>query len=103
MPSNETFVAPPAEHVYHQYVVRVPPTFPVPRDALSTYLNDHGIGTSVHYPIPLHKQPFYSPQHGSTRCPVAESLAPEVLSLPVHPLVTSEGLDHIVSTIREVA
>ena len=90
-------------HVYHQYVVRVTPDFPMNRDALAKYLNSQGIGTAVHYPLPLHRQPFYRSLVPQPRCPVSDQLASEVLSLPIHPLVTEDGLHHIVSTIIEVA
>ena len=44
-------------HVYHQYVVRVTNDFCMSRDQLMERLKEKGIGTAVHYPIPIHRQP----------------------------------------------
>ena len=93
---------PESDHVYHQYVIRITPAFPLQRADLIAYLADRGIGTAVHYPVPIHQQPVYAAQNKSTSCPVAERLCEEVLSLPVHPNVTEEILMEICSTINEV-
>ena len=63
------------------------------------HLREHGIGCAVHYPVALSRQPFYA---GANLCPVAESLATSVLSIPVHPNVTDEGRAYICETINEV-
>ena len=74
-----------ARHVYHQYIVRSPA-----RDALRDHLRGQGIGTLVHYPVPVHLQPAYA-----GRLPVApgglpctEAAAKQVLSLPMYPQLT---------------
>jgi dTDP-4-amino-4,6-dideoxygalactose transaminase len=68
-------------HVYHLYVVRHPQ-----RDALAEHLKAAGIGTIVHYPIPVHLQPAYaSPAHAAGVLPVTERAANAVLSLPLYP------------------
>ncbi len=79
-------VVPPIErgygrHVYHLYVVRCPY-----RDALKDYLAEHGVGTAIHYPVPIHLQGAYR-DLGYRRgdFPVAEACANEVLSLPMYP------------------
>ena len=92
-----------ADPVYHQYVVRVTPDCPLSRDELGRYLHDRGIGTAVHYPIPIHQQPVYREAGASASCPVAERLCREVLSLPVHPGVTAPMLETICETINGVA
>jgi dTDP-4-amino-4,6-dideoxygalactose transaminase len=87
------------EHVYHQYTVRVPGG---KRDALRTYLQEHGVGSEVYYPVPVHKQSFYEGElsyRGSF--PEAELAASEVLSLPVHPALSQADLDTIVSRVNE--
>ena len=90
-------------HVYHQYVVRITPDFPMKRAELMTYLAERGIGTAVHYPIPIHSQPVYLEQNKKkVSCPVSEQLCDEVLSLPVHPNVTKPMLETICSTINGV-
>ncbi|WP_435102094.1 DegT/DnrJ/EryC1/StrS family aminotransferase [Halarchaeum sp. P4] len=81
-------------HVYHQYTVRHPD-----RDGLRAHLADAGVETGVYYGTPIHEEPAYADVDAD--CPVAERLADEVLSLPVHPGLTREDLDHIVSTVRD--
>ncbi len=73
---------PGARHVYHQYVIRSPR-----RDALKAHLKEKGVGTLIHYPVPVHLQPAYQ-----GRVPVApgglpqpEAAARAVLSLPLYP------------------
>jgi dTDP-4-amino-4,6-dideoxygalactose transaminase len=71
-------------HVYHQYVIRVPG-----RDALQKYLKSQGIGTLVHYPVPVHLQPAYlrRVRCAGTMTHSAEA-ARNVLSLPMFPELT---------------
>ncbi|HUU74583.1 MAG TPA: DegT/DnrJ/EryC1/StrS family aminotransferase [Methanoregulaceae archaeon] len=90
------------EHVYHQYVVKVTGEGRLSRDQLSILLREKGIATAVHYPVPLHKQPVFEEYAGYGRCPVAEKLAAEVLSIPVHPLLTDEEREYICRCINEV-
>jgi len=96
------FTGPGVTHVYHQYVVRVTDEFRLTRDELGRYLGDRGIGTAVHYPVPLHRQPAFAALARDSRCPVAEECARTVLSLPVHPGVTGAERDYICKTISEV-
>lgn len=96
-------------HVYHQYTIRVPAD--QARDDWARKLRERGIGTAVHYPCPIHKQPFYqasahlfrvaSPVRGTdaVRLPVAETAAQRVLSLPVHPALS---MDELRTIAREV-
>lgn len=93
-------------HVYHQYTIRVPRA----RDAWMRRLRQCGIETTVHYATPIHRQPFYQEQRArwravspistaATALPVAEQAAREVLSLPVHPSLSTEELHTIVSEV----
>ncbi|KDE56338.1 DegT/DnrJ/EryC1/StrS aminotransferase family protein [Methanoculleus sp. MH98A] len=91
-------VAPGVRHVYHQYVVKLPAGYPLSRDAFMDALAEQGIGTAVHYPIPVNRQPVYENEHVS--CPVADDLAASVVSLPVHPAVTEEELAYICDAVR---
>ncbi len=86
-------------HVYHQYTVRMADG----RDAMRSRLAACGIATGVYYPVPVHRQPVYG-QRGYDRqsFPVAERMAREVLSLPVHPALTGPDLERIVRAVREV-
>ncbi|AGB02454.1 DegT/DnrJ/EryC1/StrS family aminotransferase [Methanoregula formicica] len=97
------FCMPVATHVYHQYVLRVIPSCPLSRSELITMLAAKGIGSAIHYPIPIHRQPVYLSQNPEVSCPIAERLAQEVVSLPVHPNVTEPMLDEICDAINSVS
>ncbi|OYT27137.1 MAG: aminotransferase DegT [Candidatus Altiarchaeales archaeon ex4484_96] len=88
-------VPPGSKHVFHQYTVRV-----ADRDSFTTYLSDNGIGYGIHYPSTICSQPYYQSLGYDGSYPVAEQAASEVVSLPVHPMLTREELDYIVDTIR---
>jgi dTDP-4-amino-4,6-dideoxygalactose transaminase len=90
---------PYARAVYHLYVVRHPR-----RDALAAALRERGIGTLVHYPIPLHLQPAFAELGGRKGdFPVAERAAGEVLSLPLFPEMTDAQAEAVIRAVREVA
>ena len=89
-------------HVFHQYVVRLTEEFPMSRADFIEYLKAKGIGSAVHYPIPLHRQPLFGLQNDPDPCPVSTSLAASVLSLPVHPLLDQKELTYICDTINRV-
>jgi dTDP-4-amino-4,6-dideoxygalactose transaminase len=72
--------------VYHLYVVRS-----ADRDGLAKHLKAAGIGTGIHYPVPLHLQKAYKGMnYRETDFPVATRLAGEILSLPMFPQLSSE-------------
>jgi len=86
---------PEATHVFNQYVIRTPH-----RDELKAYLAQHGVGTMIYYPSPLHTQPCFADlnyQEGDF--PVTEQACREVLALPVHPELSDEDFDYIVDHI----
>lgn len=92
-------VEPPGyRHVYHLYVIRSKH-----RDALQSHLKNHGIGTAIHYPTPVHLQPFYSKTIGDARgrFPVAERVCNEILSLPMYPELTQEQVEIVSMSIKE--
>lgn len=95
-------VAQGTHHVYHQYVIRLTDEFPMKRADFIEYLKAKGIGTAVHYPIPLHHQPVYARADEPDSCPVSTSLAGSVLSIPVHPLLDQKELAYICDTINRV-
>jgi len=89
-------VAPGRRHVFHQYTVRVPDN----RTALQEHLKKNGIGTSIHYPLPIHHQPVYQSLGYTDVLPQAEAASREVLSLPVHPALSLADLDRIVAAVN---
>jgi dTDP-4-amino-4,6-dideoxygalactose transaminase len=85
-----------ATHVYHLYVVRHPR-----RDQLQKALAERGIGTLMHYPIPVHLQPAYQPlgyRRGSL--PVTEQVASEVLSLPLYLGMTPSDVETVADAVN---
>ena len=89
-------------HVFHQYTIRVAPKFKKSREELIAYLTEKGIGSAVFYPLPIHKQKAYS-EYNHQRFPIAEKIAQEVLSLPVHPGLTEKELHMIIAVLEELA
>jgi dTDP-4-amino-4,6-dideoxygalactose transaminase len=78
--------------VYHLYVVRVDD-----REGLQVELSRQNIGTGIHYPVPLHQQNAYA--HLGYRTgdfPVTEKVAPQIVSLPMFPQMTTEQLEWVV-------
>ncbi|HML20710.1 MAG TPA: DegT/DnrJ/EryC1/StrS family aminotransferase [Aggregatilinea sp.] len=87
---------PETQHVYHLYVVRTPQ-----RDALAAHLKQNGIGTAIHYPLPVHLQPFYKARgHEEGQFPVAELIVSEILSLPMFPDMTREQIEYVADQIK---
>ena len=95
-------VADGIQHVFHQYVLRITGDFPMKRQEFMDFLKGKGIGSAIHYPIPLHHQPYYGSAKGDDPCPIATKAAAEVLSLPVHPSIDSKELAYIADTISKV-
>ena len=89
------------EHVWHQFVLRVPQTFAAGnRDDLQTYLKAQGIASLVHYPVPIHLQPAYA-HHATRALPHTETAAREVLSLPIYPELRDDEAAQVAKTVRE--
>ncbi len=90
-------IEPGNTHVYAQYTIRVPD-----RERVATQLKASGIPTAVYYPKCLHEQPVFS----NDGCkvgdfPVAEKASREVLSLPMHPFLTSSDQDRVIAAVRD--
>ena len=79
--------------VYHLYVIRT-----ARREELQKRLNEAGIGTGLHYPVPLHLQNAYASKPG--KYPVTEKIADEILSLPMFPQLKPEMQKHLAALIR---
>jgi dTDP-4-amino-4,6-dideoxygalactose transaminase len=83
--------------VYHLYVVRVQD-----REALQASLLEAGIGTGIHYPIPLHQQKAYKHLgHKAGDFPVTERIAREIVSLPMFPQLLFTQQDEVVSRVKD--
>jgi len=85
-------------HVYHLYVIRSQN-----RDVLQSALKECGIGTAIHYPNPVHLQPFFSngaDRHG--QFPIAEKICDEILSLPMFPELTEEQVKIVSSEMSRL-
>jgi dTDP-4-amino-4,6-dideoxygalactose transaminase len=90
---------PYASAVHHLFVVRHRD-----RDGLMRRLAARGVGTLVHYPIPLHLQPAFEPLGARAGdFPVAERAAREVLSLPLYPELSDAQALAVVAAVREAA
>src|SRR5579859_4364066 len=84
-----------ARAVYHLYVIRI-----AQRDALQKRLTEMGIGTGIHYPVPLHLQEAYRHlKYPQGAFPVCERVASEILSLPMFPQLSSQQIQRIVREI----
>jgi len=93
-------VAKEVKHVYHQYTLRVTPDFPLKRDEVLEKLHEAGIGTAVFYPLPINEQKVYQDLGYKANTPVAQKVAQEVLSLPVHPGLKQTELAYIVKIFK---
>jgi dTDP-4-amino-4,6-dideoxygalactose transaminase len=85
--------------VYHLYVIRTHD-----REGMMNHLKKAGIGTGIHYPIPLHRQKAYATRkHNLGDFPVAEKIAVEILSLPMFPQLTSEQQSRVIESVADFA
>ena len=85
-----------SHHVYHIYAIRTRC-----RDALQQGLNAHGIQTGIHYPIPVHLQPAYADLgYKAGEFPYSETVAGEVLSLPMFAELTGDRLEYVAGAVR---
>ena len=88
---------PGAVHVYHLFVIRAER-----RDALQQHLGSRGIGTGLHYPVPLHLQTAYAGLGlGAGSFPVTEAAARDILSLPMFPELTADQIGIVANAIHD--
>jgi dTDP-4-amino-4,6-dideoxygalactose transaminase len=84
-----------ARSVYHLYVIRLRE-----RDALQKRLAKSGIGTGIHYPVPLHLQEAYRDlQYPTGSFPICERVASEILSLPMYPQIRTDQIQRVVGEV----
>lgn len=93
-------IPPEGEHNFHLFVVRTEH-----RDRLRSYLENRGIGTGIHYPVPLHLTEAYQAlgYPGAGSAPVSESLAEHILSLPMYPELSAEQVGYLVGVLEDYA
>jgi dTDP-4-amino-4,6-dideoxygalactose transaminase len=90
-------VLPDNEHIFHKYVIRVKEK----RDELSEHLKNKGVSASIHYSIPLHKQPcFKDYEVFQSHLPVVDKTVNEVLSLPIYPELTDDEVEYIIDSVK---
>jgi dTDP-4-amino-4,6-dideoxygalactose transaminase len=103
---------PHAQHVWHQYTIRLHPISTdgsdphsskmSTRDYIRQQFQENRISTGVYYPVPLHLQPVYrNLGHSPGQCPVAEQIAQEVLSLPMYPDLSAKQQERVVCTLKD--
>jgi dTDP-4-amino-4,6-dideoxygalactose transaminase len=86
-----------ASHVFHQYVVRTSK-----RDRLREHLRQAGIGTGIHYPLPVHLQPAYRGRLAAGPAGLCRSQAVvrEILSLPIYPQLDDAAVARVIAETR---
>jgi len=84
-------------HVFHQYVIRL-----AKRDGLRDWLHAAGIGTGIHYPVPVHLQPAYRGRlaAGPSGLGETERAARQILSLPMYPQLSEAMIDRIIAHVQ---
>ena len=88
-----------ARHVYHAYTLRTND-----RDVLQATLDEKGIQTGIHYPLPVHRQPAYADLvHTPLGLPQSEKAAAEVLSLPIYPEMTDDQIQRVTQALTSLA
>ena len=98
--NNENIILPHVHKdtnpVWHQFIIRTNN-----REDLQRYLEEQGISTMIHYPVPIHKQEAYKEYSDMIgRLPIAESIADEILSLPIYPEISKDDIDKIIESIN---
>jgi len=83
-------------HTFHLFVIEVED-----RDNLIKKLQENGIPSLIHYPIPVHKQIATKPYIKTTKLPKLEQKVNKILSLPIHPFLSKMEIDHIILTIKK--
>jgi dTDP-4-amino-4,6-dideoxygalactose transaminase len=88
--------APGTRHAYHLYVVRTGD-----RERLAARLEARGIGTAVHYPIPVHRQPAYAGRLRFDDLAESDRAAREVLTLPLYPELGDEEVEAVIAAFAD--
>lgn len=86
-------------HVYHQYTLRILPSYGLTRDELQTKLLENDIQSNIYYPVPLYNVRHLSAGGEKKDFPITEKIVQEVLSIPVHPFLQKKELNKIIDII----
>lgn len=87
---------PKNEHIYHMYVIKTPR-----RDELQAWLKEKGIGTGIHYPVPIHLQNSMSTlECNKGDFPITEQIVSQILSLPMYAELTDDAVEIVASEIK---
>jgi aminotransferase EvaB len=85
------------DQVFHTYVIRVQK-----RAELIRYLEEHGVESKIHYPIPIHLQkPCQALGYKKGDFPVCEKQAEEIVSLPIHQYLTEINIEYVIGCIKQ--
>jgi len=96
-PARAVGVLPGRSHVFHKYVLRVPAAA---REGVRAALAAQGVTTLVHYAVPLPRQPLFGADGAAAAVPGAETLAGEVLSLPIHAFLADDEVARVTTALR---
>jgi len=83
-----------AKHVYHMYTIRTKL-----RDKLQKYLKSKGIGTGIHYPVPIHKQPIFN-KYKNQKIPITTEICSTTISIPMFPSITEDQQKFVINTVN---
>ena len=91
------------KHVFHQYTLLVKENSKITRDEIRQKLSEKWIPTAIHYPLPVHKQPYYkSLWYEENICPNASYLAENIFSLPIYPGLKKEEIEYIAKNLLDI-
>ena len=94
---TKPYVASYADSIWHLFVIRTEN-----RDEFEKYLNDNGVGTTIHYPVPMHLQEAYKDLNiKQGELPIAEKIANEVISIPMYYGMKEEEIQYVIDVINK--
>jgi len=86
-------------HAFLYYVIQVGEDYPLTRDELAADLMDCNVGISVHWDPPLHQHQLFREKYDTPSLPTSEALSDRLLTLPMHPSLTTEEVQHVTNII----
>ncbi len=91
------------KHVFHQYAVVVKSNSHITREEIQQKLKEKWIPTAIHYPLPIHKQPYYQNLwYPEDICPTSSYLAQNIFSLPIYPGLRTEEIEYIAKNLLDI-